>query len=52
MKVKFGKLFGWIVLDIFVVGVVKEFFLMRRTSSIYLLFFLTLLPIILLSFPF
>lgn len=24
MKVKFGKLFGWIVLDIFVVGVVKE----------------------------
>lgn len=26
MKVKFGKLFGWIVLDIFVVGVVKEFF--------------------------
>ncbi len=26
MKVKFGKLFGWIVLDIFVVGVVKELF--------------------------
>lgn len=26
MKVKFGKLFGWIVLDIFVVGVVKEAF--------------------------
>lgn len=27
MKVKFGKLFGWIVLDIFMVGfVVKEFF--------------------------
>lgn len=26
MKVKFGKLFGWIVLDIFVVGVVKEVF--------------------------
>lgn len=24
MKVKFGKLFGWIVLDIFMVGVVKE----------------------------
>lgn len=26
MKVKFGKLFGWIVLDIFMVGVVKEVF--------------------------
>lgn len=26
MKIKFGKLFGWIVLDIFVVGVVKEAF--------------------------
>ena len=26
MKIKFGKLFGWIVLDIFVVGVVKEVF--------------------------
>lgn len=26
MKVKFGKLFGWIVLNIFVVGVVKEAF--------------------------
>ncbi|WP_288622403.1 hypothetical protein [uncultured Streptococcus sp.] len=25
MKVKFGKLFGWIVLDIFVVGVVEDF---------------------------
>lgn len=47
MKVKFGKLFGWIVLDIFMVGVVKEVFLMRSTPSIYLLFFLTLLPIIL-----
>ncbi len=54
MKVKFGKLFGWIVLDIFVVGVVKEVFLMMMsTSSIYLLIFLTLLPpIILLIFPF
>lgn len=32
MKVKFGKLFGWIVLDIFVVGVVKEVFFNEEDS--------------------
>lgn len=32
MKVKFGKLFGWIVLDIFMVGVVKEVFFNEEDS--------------------
>lgn len=36
MKVKFGKLFGWIVLDIFVVVVVKEAFFDEDVPSMLL----------------